>query len=155
MLPYTGFLFKLTDPLSNNISRCDILVRMSSVKWTYNRNDSRFSPSQWETSLQSNAVSHWLGANIKSGLIWYHIERSWNPAPLKIRHHSPEPSRNRSDSGPVLAYFGMFTVTMSTAPSAIKWSPMRHVVGMKYCAADVQPRSVFSRQRCLRTSCVK
>ena len=27
-----------------------------------------FAPSQWETSLQSNAVSHWLGANIESAL---------------------------------------------------------------------------------------
>ena len=25
--------------------------------------------SQWETSLQSNAVSHWLGANLESALI--------------------------------------------------------------------------------------
>ena len=25
---------------------------------------SRFAPSQWEMSLQSNAVSHWLGANL-------------------------------------------------------------------------------------------
>ena len=30
------------------------------------RADSRFAPSQWETSLQSNAVSHWLGANLES-----------------------------------------------------------------------------------------
>ena len=28
--------------------------------------DSRLAPSQWETSLQSNAVSHWLGANLES-----------------------------------------------------------------------------------------
>ena len=28
--------------------------------------DSRLVPSQWETSLQSNAVSHWLGANLES-----------------------------------------------------------------------------------------
>ena len=34
------------------------------------RADSRFAPSQWETSLQSNAVSHWLGANLESALIW-------------------------------------------------------------------------------------
>ena len=27
-----------------------------------------FAPSQWETSLQSNAVSHWLGANLESAL---------------------------------------------------------------------------------------
>ena len=33
-----------------------------------NRADSRFVPSQWETPLQSNAVSHWLGANLESAL---------------------------------------------------------------------------------------
>ena len=32
------------------------------------RADSRFEPSQWETPLQSNAVSHWLGANLKSAM---------------------------------------------------------------------------------------
>ena len=30
--------------------------------------DSRLAPSQWETSLQSNAVSHWVGANLESVL---------------------------------------------------------------------------------------
>ena len=30
------------------------------------RADSRFAPNQWETSLQSNAPSHWLGANLES-----------------------------------------------------------------------------------------
>ena len=30
------------------------------------RADSTLAPSQWETSLQSNAVSHWLGANPQS-----------------------------------------------------------------------------------------
>ena len=29
------------------------------------RADSRLAPSQWETSLQCNAVSHWLGANLE------------------------------------------------------------------------------------------
>ena len=32
------------------------------------RVDSRLTPSQCETSLQSNAVSHWLGANLESAL---------------------------------------------------------------------------------------
>ena len=32
------------------------------------RADSRLEPSQWETSLQSNTVSHWLGANLESAL---------------------------------------------------------------------------------------
>ena len=30
------------------------------------RVDSRLAPSQWETLLQSNAVSHWLGTNLES-----------------------------------------------------------------------------------------
>ena len=32
------------------------------------RADSRLAPSQWETSLQSNAISHWLGANLESAM---------------------------------------------------------------------------------------
>ena len=35
---------------------------------TYIRADSRLATSQWETSLQSNSVSHWLGANLESSL---------------------------------------------------------------------------------------
>ena len=31
-----------------------------------NMADSRFASTQWETSLQINAVSHWLGANLES-----------------------------------------------------------------------------------------
>ena len=45
------------------------------------RADSRFAPSQWETSLQSNAVSHWLGTNLESAL---HALSSVNPDPGKI-----------------------------------------------------------------------
>ena len=32
------------------------------------RADSRLVPSQWEAPLQSNAISHWLGANLESAL---------------------------------------------------------------------------------------
>ena len=35
----------------------------------YHRADSRFVPSQWEAALQSNAVSHWLGASLESALL--------------------------------------------------------------------------------------
>ena len=35
----------------------------------WHRADSKLASSQWETSLQSNAVSHWLGANLESALI--------------------------------------------------------------------------------------
>ena len=37
------------------------------------RADSRLSPSQWEMSLQSNAISHWLSANLESTLIFVMI----------------------------------------------------------------------------------
>ena len=30
----------------------------------------RFAPSQWETLFQSNAVSHWLRANLESALLY-------------------------------------------------------------------------------------
>ena len=41
------------------------------VGLTY-RAGSRLAPSQWKMLLQSNAVSHWLGANLESALT-YHI----------------------------------------------------------------------------------
>ena len=48
------------------------------TKTTSIRADSRFAPNQWETSSQSNAVSHWLGANLESALIIYYRLRT-NP----------------------------------------------------------------------------
>ena len=45
---------------------------------------SRLAPSQWETSLLSNAVSHWLGANLESNL--YLCSVITKP-PLQWRHH--------------------------------------------------------------------
>ena len=41
------------------------------------RAESRFAPNQWETSLQSNAVSHWLGANLGSALVVCSLQRVW------------------------------------------------------------------------------
>ena len=41
---------------------------LSSVQCKSCRADSRFAPSQWETSLQSNAVPHWLGAKLGTSL---------------------------------------------------------------------------------------
>ena len=37
--------------------------------WQLSKADSRLAPSQWEMLLQSNAVSHWLGANLESALV--------------------------------------------------------------------------------------
>ena len=41
-------------------------ISSSAVTWI--RAESRFAPSQWETLLQCNAVSHWLGVNLESAL---------------------------------------------------------------------------------------
>ena len=52
-----------------------------------NRADSRLGPGQWETSLQSNAVSHWLGANLESALVMIervHIKASIHWAVLDV-----------------------------------------------------------------------
>ena len=52
-----------------NLTRTDhiTVAQRSTIKpRAYFVADSRFAPSQWETSLQSNAVSHWLGANLES-----------------------------------------------------------------------------------------
>ena len=54
----------------------------SSRALSHTRADSRLAPSQWETSLQSNAVSHWLGTNLESALhtilsaiiVWLHYD---------------------------------------------------------------------------------
>ena len=55
----------------------------------YFRADSRLAPSQWETLLQSNTISHWLGANLETALIFGWITicllavlcKSWTPSP--------------------------------------------------------------------------
>ena len=44
----------------------------------YFRADSRFAPSQWDTALLCNDVSHWLGANLESALLLYcQIAHAW------------------------------------------------------------------------------
>ena len=48
-----------------------LYMYIPTIPYTYwYRADSRFVPSQWEKSLQSNTVSHCLGANLESAL-WY------------------------------------------------------------------------------------
>ena len=50
------------------------------------RADSRLAPSQWETLLQSNALSHWLGANLESALHYNDATRAlWNLKLLSTR----------------------------------------------------------------------
>ena len=86
---------------------------------THNRNraDSRLAPSQWETSLQSNAVSHWLGTNLESALRYPRntrngMRKSWHGNAFCITDHwslvdSPH-------KGPVMQSFDVpFLVSMN------------------------------------------
>ena len=57
---------------------------------SYYRADSRFAPSQWETALLCNDVSHWLGASLESSLLCIvslhalrHCHRRTNVLPTK------------------------------------------------------------------------
>ena len=49
-----------------------------------NRGDSRLALSQWETFLQSNAISHWLGSNLEQFLV--------NPSPITLSPCIPRAS---------------------------------------------------------------
>ena len=55
----------LTSPPTCAILQCVVVWLDHSVcRENKTKVDFRLAPSQWETSLQSNAVSHWLGANL-------------------------------------------------------------------------------------------
>ena len=78
---------------NGNARRWNHYILRSFLLGRYDRADSRFAPSQWETSLQSNAVSHWLVANLESAM--YEIV-SWRYA-----------------SGYLMWKCGLFTVVLS------------------------------------------
>ena len=50
-----------------SILHCRIFISICIIVY---RADSRLAPSQWEASLQSNAVCHWLGANLGSAPVY-------------------------------------------------------------------------------------
>ena len=62
---------------------CDVTVMQESdCKIHHHRVDSRLAPNQWEKPLQSNAVSHWLGANLKSALHQSDPSSTWAPGDM-------------------------------------------------------------------------
>ena len=46
----------------------EIIARCNEIPIYTHRADSRFAPSQWETALLCNDISHWLGTNLDSAL---------------------------------------------------------------------------------------
>ena len=66
--------------------------------WCRIRTDSRLAPSQWETSLQGNAVSHWLGANLESALRMVDLTTwSWG-AEVNFNKTSDESEKSSEDT---------------------------------------------------------
>ena len=62
--------------------------------YTIYRADSRFAPSQWETALLYNDVSHWLDANLESALAIYgtrlHVAWQRNSRFFRLHCWNPE-----------------------------------------------------------------
>ena len=61
------------------LSEGDELILKEVVLYIHFRADSSVEPSQWETSLQGNAISHWPGTN---------LEPAQHLGP-QIGHHDP------------------------------------------------------------------
>ena len=89
------------------------------------RADCRLAPSQWEMLLQSNAISHWLGANLESALAIGRVisslvslpQPSFDPTshkPSKCTTLSPL-SRTQQDD------------KLSRLENLIKWNQLHHI----------------------------
>ena len=67
-----------------NTYSCTILILISQTLWVPWKHtaDSRFAPSQWETVLLCNDVSHWLGANLESALKYHLKKKPWDVRPV-------------------------------------------------------------------------
>ena len=70
-------------PLQKNISKTSWDFKVAQPSGCLLRADSRFAPSQWETSLLCNDVSHWLGTSLESSLLLLYLS-----ALLKLHIHS-------------------------------------------------------------------
>ena len=89
--------------------------------------DPRLAPSQWETSLQSNAVSHWLGANLESALAFsphVSVDHPTLPVPGKtLLTPTHRPHRHNIITGREFSTL-VYNVTLNSreSPCQIKFS---------------------------------
>ena len=74
-----GVILPLCGALQTILCLCCIrLVQQHHGIWMILWADSRFAPSQWETGLHCNNISHWLGTSIVSDLMSHYITvSSW------------------------------------------------------------------------------
>ena len=123
------------------------------------RVDSRFAPSQWETSLRSNAVSHWLGANLESGLYMM-----WSAQPIiasfVVLFHLISPCK----------YTGSFFTCLCTALYFLIIYKLSCIITLKYmtclrviskttehikivCRIPTTTKQYISNTKCLKPIC--
>ena len=104
------------------------------------RADSRLAPSQWETSLQSNAISHWLGANLWSALDYQISLYTYNAIALLQRGQLPGQLISPWKKWPPL-----WQTTISNAFSGMKIIKFRFRISLKFVpssAIDNKPALV-------------
>ena len=68
----TEFIYSLYSEEGKGQFNCrmNVLGHMQQVRTgSWYRADSRLAPSQWETALLCNDVSHWLGSSLESALL--------------------------------------------------------------------------------------
>ena len=88
---------------------CLWILLSSDTAILYHRADSKLAPSQRETLLQSNAISHWFGAYLESVLSQYILTYSmiyWQQIPQKDPYHqetTPQYTYPKSVYHPVAA----------------------------------------------------
>ena len=74
--------------------------------------DSRLAPSQWETSSQSNAISHWLGTSLESALS-YMIPGSKGSIP-NTKEYVAWHTQHSADILPFIMQYGIGNKMMNT-----------------------------------------
>ena len=100
----------LSQHFNNEIMKCEMGTRK--------RADSRLASSQWETSLQSNAVSHWLSANLESAL-----RQQWVYRILVYKKQWEPPSRAAADGMWINGYLQMPPLLVCCQTMGLKTTP--------------------------------
>ena len=60
----------MQDSNISSVAQSHQFVKSLTIRYNLHKSraETRIAPSQWEMSLQSNAISHWLGTNLESTL---------------------------------------------------------------------------------------
>ena len=87
------------------------------------RADSRFAPSQWETALLCNDISHWLGASLETALNTWIIH--FPPSGVWARYYSSRLT---------------WICWTNRVPQRYMWVPARDIWNAAGCYCTIEPR---------------